>query len=101
MHPPEIKTVGVIGAGRIGRAMAQIASRAGRPVVISNREGPKSLSSVVQELGDGVLAGTVKEAAAADIVVLAVMWPDVPKAVEWARMGGADLDRPDQRLRPV
>jgi hypothetical protein len=29
-----------------------------------------------------VTAGTVKDAAAADIVVLAVIWPDVPKAVE-------------------
>jgi 8-hydroxy-5-deazaflavin:NADPH oxidoreductase len=40
----------------------------------------------VQALGEGVSAGTVKEAAAADIVVLAVMWPDVPQAVggfEW------------------
>jgi 8-hydroxy-5-deazaflavin:NADPH oxidoreductase len=40
----------------------------------------------VQELGEGVSAGTVKDAAAADIVVLAVMWPDVPQAVaglEW------------------
>jgi 8-hydroxy-5-deazaflavin:NADPH oxidoreductase len=37
---------------------------------------------VVQELGDGVSAGTVGDAAAADIVVLAVMWPDVPRAVE-------------------
>ena len=88
MQPQEIKSVGVIGAGRIGKAMARIASRARRPVVISNRQGPQSLSAAVQELGDGVSAGTVKKAATADIVVLAVMWPDVPKAVEgleWER----------------
>jgi predicted dinucleotide-binding enzyme len=36
---------------------------------------------VVADLGDGVSAGTVPEAAAADIVVVAVMWPDVPRAV--------------------
>jgi hypothetical protein len=76
------KSVGIIGAGRIGKAMAQIASRAGRQVVIANRHGPQSLASVVQELGDQASAGTVPEAAAADIVVLAVMWPDVPRAVE-------------------
>jgi predicted dinucleotide-binding enzyme len=88
MQPAGIQSVGIIGAGRIGRAMAQIASRAGRPVVIANREGPQSLASVVQELGDRVSAGTVPKAAAADIVVLAVMWPDVPRAVEgleWER----------------
>jgi predicted dinucleotide-binding enzyme len=78
--------VGIIGAGRIGQAMTQTALRAGRTVVIANSRGPESLTSVVQELGEGVSAGTVKEAAAADIVVLAVMWPDVPQAVgglEW------------------
>ncbi len=82
MEPADSKRVGIIGAGRIGKAMAQIASRAGRQVVIANRTGPQSLASVVQELGDRVSAGTVPEAAAADIVVVAVMWPDVPRAVE-------------------
>jgi predicted dinucleotide-binding enzyme len=82
MEPADSRRVGIIGAGRIGKAMAQIASRAGRQVVIANRKGPQSLASVVQELGDRVSAGTVPEAAAADIVVVAVMWPDVPRAVE-------------------
>jgi 8-hydroxy-5-deazaflavin:NADPH oxidoreductase len=88
MDQADVKSVGIVGAGRIGQAMARVASRAGRPVVIANRSGPQSLASVVQELGDGVSAGTAGEAAAADIVVLAVMWPDVPRAVEgheWER----------------
>jgi hypothetical protein len=100
MQPPAIKSVGVIGAGRIGKAMAQIASRAGRPVVISNRHGPQSLSSMVPELGDGVSAGTVKEAAAADIVVLAVMWPDVPEAVEGLEWEGRILIDPTNDFHP-
>jgi 8-hydroxy-5-deazaflavin:NADPH oxidoreductase len=78
----EIKRVGIIGAGRIGQAMAQTALRAGRPVVIANRRGPASLTAVVAALGDGASAGAVMDAAAAEIVVVAVMWPDVPKAVE-------------------
>src|ERR1700683_3954379 len=80
------KRVGIIGAGRIGQAMAQIARRAGHPVVISNSRGPSSLGAVIEALGDGAVAGRVEEAAAADIVVIAVMWPDVPNAVtglEW------------------
>jgi predicted dinucleotide-binding enzyme len=76
------KTVGIIGAGRISQAMAQIAQRAGRPVVIANSRGPESLVGVVDQLGAGVTAGTARDAAAADIVVIAVMWPDVPKAVD-------------------
>jgi predicted dinucleotide-binding enzyme len=82
MQPVDNKSIGIIGAGRIGKTIAQIASRAGRPVVISNSRGPASLVSVVQELGGGVTAGTVPEAAAADIVVVAVMWPDVAGAVD-------------------
>ena len=82
MQTADIKSVGIIGAGRIGQAMAQTALRAGRQVVIANSRGPESLTSLVRELGDGVSAGTVNEAAAADIVVVAVMWSDVPQAVE-------------------
>ena len=88
MGKANIQTVGIIGAGRIGQAMAQTAHRAGRQVVIANSHGPQSLTSVVEGLGDGVSAGTAQEAAAADIVVLAVMWPDVPQAVEGLEWGG-------------
>ena len=54
MQTAEIKSVGIIGAGRIGQVMAQIALRAGRQVVIANSRGPRSLSGLVQELGEGV-----------------------------------------------
>jgi predicted dinucleotide-binding enzyme len=74
--------IGIIGAGRLGQAMARTALRVGRSVVISNSRGPDSLAAVVSTLGDGAAAGTVDEAAAADIVVLAVPWPRVPEAVE-------------------
>ncbi len=79
-------SVGIIGAGRIGQAMARIAVRAGRQVVIANSRGPESLTATVEALGTGVSAGTVKQAAAGDIVVVAVMWPQVAQAV-----GGLDL----------
>jgi 8-hydroxy-5-deazaflavin:NADPH oxidoreductase len=74
-------SVGIIGAGRLGQAMARTALRAGRRVVIANSRGPESLRSVVSELGEGVSAGTVAEAAAAGIVVIAVPWDRVQEAV--------------------
>jgi 8-hydroxy-5-deazaflavin:NADPH oxidoreductase len=86
MQAANIRSVGIIGAGRIGQAMARTALRAGRQVVIANSRGPSSLAAVVEALGEGVAAGTVEDAAAADIVVLAVMWPDLPQALaglEW------------------
>ena len=102
MQPADNQSVGIIGAGRIGQAMAHIARRAGRHVVIANSRGPQSLTSVVQALGDGVSAGAVEDAVAADIVVLAVMWPDVPRAVDGLAWEGRilidptnDFDRSD------
>ncbi len=74
-------SVGIIGAGRLGQAMARTARRAGRDVVIANSRGPESLTSAVSALGDGVSAGTVDQAAAAGIVVIAVPWDRVPDAV--------------------
>ena len=62
--------------------MARTALRAGRRVVIANSRGPESLASVVSELGDGVSAGTVEQASAVSIVVIAVPWDRVPEAVE-------------------
>jgi len=76
------RPVGIIGAGRLGQAMARTALRAGRPVVIANSRGPESLASVVSALGDGASAGTVADAAASGIVVIAVPWDRVPEALE-------------------
>jgi len=75
-------SIGIIGAGRIGQAMARTARRAGRAVVISNSRGPETLTSVVETLGDGVSAGTVEQASTAAVVVLAVPWGNVPDAVQ-------------------
>ena len=75
-------SVGIIGAGRLGQAMARTAVRAGRRVVIANSRGPDSLTSVVSELGERVTAGSANEAAAARIVVLAVPWDHVHSAVD-------------------
>jgi len=74
-------TIGVIGAGRIGRAIARVVSNAGRQAVLSNSRGPASLATVVSQFGANVSAGTVAQAAAAAIVALAVPWNRVAQAV--------------------
>jgi 8-hydroxy-5-deazaflavin:NADPH oxidoreductase len=74
-------TIGIIGAGRLGQAMARVAVRAGRNVMLANSRGPESLTSVVSDLGEGVSPRTVDEAAAARLVVVAVPWDRVPAAV--------------------
>lgn len=101
MQATDIKSVGIIGAGHIGQVMTRIARRAGRQVVIANSRGPESLAQLVQELGAGVSAGTVEEAAAADIVVVAVMWSDVPQAVEGLEWGGRIVIDPTNDFDPT
>jgi predicted dinucleotide-binding enzyme len=100
MQTADIKSVGIIGAGRIGQAMGQTALRAGRQVVIANSRGPQSLTSVVKALGDGVTAGTVKDASAAGIVVLAVPWPQVPDAVQGLEWEGRIVIDPTNDFDP-
>jgi predicted dinucleotide-binding enzyme len=73
--------VGIIGAGRLGQALARTVLRAGRSVVVANSRGPESLTAVVKSLGEGASAGTVAQAAAASIVAIAVPWDRVPDAV--------------------
>jgi len=80
--------VGIIGAGRLGQAMARTALRAGRRIVMANSRSPESLAPLVSTLGEGASAGTVDEAASADVVVIAVPWPRVGAAVAGLRWDG-------------
>jgi predicted dinucleotide-binding enzyme len=94
-------TIGIIGAGRIGQALARTALRAGRPAVISNSRGPESLAPLVDALGAGVSAGTVGEAAAADIVAIAVPWASVPEAVADLNWDGQAVMDATNAFEPV
>jgi 8-hydroxy-5-deazaflavin:NADPH oxidoreductase len=100
LQPEADRSVGIIGAGRIGQAMARTARRAGRRVMIANSRGPQSLTSVVEALGDGVSAGTVTDTSAAEIVVLAVPWPRVSQAVEGLEWDGRIVIDPTNDFDP-
>jgi 8-hydroxy-5-deazaflavin:NADPH oxidoreductase len=72
-------SIGVIGSGAVGRAVATRAVAVRIPVVLSNSRGPAALTEVVGELGKGASAGTVAEAADADLVVVAIPFVKVPE----------------------
>jgi 8-hydroxy-5-deazaflavin:NADPH oxidoreductase len=71
--------IGVIGSGAVGRAVATRAVAAGIPVVLGNSRGPATLTGVVDELGARASAGTVAQAADADLVVIAIPFIKVPE----------------------
>lgn len=67
------ETLGLIGSGNIGSALARLAVAAGLDVVLSNSRGPDTLANLVAELGEHARAGTPAQAAqAGDLVVVTV-----------------------------
>jgi predicted dinucleotide-binding enzyme len=68
-----IRTVGFIGSGMIGSAVARLAVAAGLDVVVSNSRGPGTLADLVAELGPRARAATAEGAAEAGDVVVATI----------------------------
>ncbi|QWZ06516.1 NADPH-dependent F420 reductase [Nocardioides panacis] len=77
-------TIGLIGAGNIGQAVARLAVDHGYDVVLSNSRGPETLADVVAGLGEHAVADTAEGAAErGDIVVVTIpmhAYRDVPVA---------------------
>ena len=66
-------TIGLIGSGNIGQAIARQAIAHGHSVVLSNSRGPETLAGLVAELGPKARAATPAEAGAdGDLVVVTV-----------------------------
>lgn len=63
-------TLGIIGSGNIGTAVARLATAAGINVVIANSRGPESLTELVEELGSRATAATIEDAASRGTAVL-------------------------------
>ncbi|MDX3383293.1 NAD(P)-binding domain-containing protein [Streptomyces niveiscabiei] len=67
------RTLGLIGSGNIGTAVARLAVAAGWNVVLSNSRGPETLAGLVADLGEKARAATPAQAArAGDLVVATV-----------------------------
>ena len=74
-------SIGIIGAGNIGLAVAKTLSRAGIAATIANSRAPESLNEAVAAFSPSIKAGTREQAASADIVVIAVNWSKLPSAL--------------------
>lgn len=74
-------SIGIIGSGALGSNVARALAKKGLAATISNSRGPASLAPLIEEVGPSIKAGTVQEAAAADVVLVAVRWVDIGKAL--------------------
>ena len=69
--------IGMLGSGEIARGVAKYALEQGHEVLLCNRSGPAKLAPIIAALGPGASAVSLHEAAAAEIVLLAVPWESV------------------------
>jgi predicted dinucleotide-binding enzyme len=80
--------IGIIGAGDFAQAFAKQALKAGHKIKLSNSRGPDSLQKIVNQLGPGATAASKEEAAACEMVLLAVPWDNVLETLaslrEWS-----------------
>ena len=73
--------IGFLGAGVVAQTISRHVLPLGHQVVLSNTRGADSLRPLAAQLGRGATAGTPRQAAEQDIVVLAVNWPNVQAAL--------------------
>lgn len=74
-------SIGIIGAGNIGTAIATALARHSIAATLSNSRGPDSLQEVVAAIGPTILVGTREAAASKDIVFVAVNWSKLSAAL--------------------
>src|SRR5258708_12026311 len=65
---------GIIGSGALGSNVARMFGKRGIAATITNRRGPASLAPLIAEVGSSIKAGTIEEAASAEIVLGALRW---------------------------
>ncbi|QDE41300.1 NADP oxidoreductase [Luteibacter pinisoli] len=74
-------SIGIMGAGMIGGAIAQRLGAKGIAATIANSRGPETLKDLVTKAGPSITAGTREQAAAKDIVFVSVKWPALQGAL--------------------
>ncbi|MBI1282479.1 MAG: transmembrane reductase oxidoreductase [Anaerolineaceae bacterium] len=66
--------IGIIGTGAMGSALGKLWAKQGHTVTFSYSRNPAKLEQLVREAGQNARAGTPQEAAAADVILISVLW---------------------------
>jgi len=82
-------SIGIVGAGNMGRSIAAQLATTGDGVTLSDRNPGKAEAVVTEIGGGGVRAGEVSDALASTVVVLALWYPGT---TDFARDHATELD---------
>ncbi|MDF2664512.1 MAG: putative dinucleotide-binding enzyme [Microbacterium sp.] len=85
---PDMTTVGIIGAGHIGSALAKGFAQHGYDVVIANSRGPETLDDLIAEIGGNARAATAQDAAEVGEFVVVTVPLKAYQAVPVAPLAG-------------
>ncbi len=74
--------IGIVGAGRMGSALARLWAKAGHEVILSDIMPPEKLEAIAHAIGPQARVASVEEAArVAEVLLLAVPWASVRDVV--------------------
>ncbi|MCC3428203.1 MAG: NAD(P)-binding domain-containing protein, partial [Microcoleus sp. PH2017_01_SCD_O_A] len=76
--------IGIIGAGNMGAGLGKLWAKAGHEVVFSYSRDRNKLLELATAAGATAKAGTIQEAAAQDIILLAVWLPALEEVIHAA-----------------
>jgi 8-hydroxy-5-deazaflavin:NADPH oxidoreductase len=76
--------IGIIGSGNMGAGLGKLWAKAGHEVVFSYSRDENKLLELAKAAGATAKAGTIQEAAAQDIVLLAVWLPVLEEVIQAA-----------------
>ena len=76
--------VGILGSGLMGSKLGTLFARAGHQVIFSYSRSPRKLERLARAAGPNARAGTPRDAAGADALLLAVHWSRLNDVVKQA-----------------
>lgn len=67
-------SIGIIGSGALGSHIARALANKGIAAIIANKSGPETMAPLLSDTAAHITAGTIEQAASADIVIIALPW---------------------------